>query len=248
MSSTSQGIQRYWNTVKALQSRVIESQLELLGQVAAAMAVTIINDGRIFLFGTGHSHMLAEEGHFRAGGLAPVVPILVSSLMLHQSATLGGVIERTAGLAAPILDNYNPHAGDLLFVFSNSGVNQLPVEMALAAKERGLTVVSVSSLAYAQVAPPSSLGQRLDQVADYAIDNGGPPGDSLITIDGLPWPTGPGSTVVGSLIWNCLLTETVLRLQENGKEVPIYASANMPGASDHNQKLLRRWRERNPHL
>ena len=54
-------------------------------------------------FGTGHSHMLAEEGHFRAGGFAPICPILFSGLMLHEGS-LSGEIERTAGIATRVLN------------------------------------------------------------------------------------------------------------------------------------------------
>lgn len=248
MEADNSGIQRYFAAIQKLQTQVIDNQLELLGDVADAMAATIGRDGRIFLFGTGHSHLLAEEGFFRAGGLAPVIPILLSSLMLHESAILSAIIERTAGLAEPLLNRYNPRTGDLIFIFSNSGVNRSPVEMALAAKEQGLTVVSVSSLAYAQVAPLSELGRRLDEVADFAIDNGGQPGDSLISIEGVPWPVGPSSTVIGSLIWNALVTEAALRLHKAGAAVPIFVSANMQDATERNEALLRHWKAHNPHI
>ena len=242
------GIEQYYTAIQTLQTEVITGQRDGLGQVAGAMAKTISNDGRIFLFGTGHSHLLAEEGHYRAGGLAPVVPILLTDLMLHEGAVLSGVIERTEGLAEPLLQRYEPQAEDMLFIFSNSGVNYLPVEMALTAKQRGLIVVAVVALAYAQVAPLSALGRRLDEIADYTLDNGGQPGDGLISFAGIPWSTGPSSTVMGALLWNCLVTETVHQLHTLGQDVPIYASANMPGASAHNAKLLARWRHRNPHL
>ncbi len=238
----------YYNAIQELQEKVITQQLEMLTQVAMVMTQTIINEGRIFLFGTGHSHLLAEEGHYRAGGLAPVVPILASNLMLHEDSLLSGVLERTAGLAAPLLNRYGPQANDILFIFSNSGVNQLPVEMAQEAKARDLIVVSISSLDYAQIAPLSALGQRLDQVADYALDNGGRPGDSLVTIEGVAWPTGPSSTLVGCLLWHSLVTETVSQLHAQGQPIPIFASANMPGANEHNQTLLTKWRALNPHL
>jgi uncharacterized phosphosugar-binding protein len=61
-------------------------QTEAFEVAAAAMAAAMQQDRLIYLFGTGHSHMLAEEGHYRAGGLACVVPILVTALMLHQGA------------------------------------------------------------------------------------------------------------------------------------------------------------------
>lgn len=247
MNATS-GIEQYLAAIQKLQAEVIAGQLDLLGQVAGVMAETIAADKRIFTFGTGHSHMLAEEGHYRAGGLAPVVPILLSNLMLHEDSILSGVLERTPGLAEPLLGRYDPQPGELLFIFSNSGVNHLPVELALAAKDHGLTVVSVSAFAYAQLAPRSALGHRLDEVADYALDNGGQPGDSLLSFEGVAWPTGPSSTVIGVLLWQCLVSETVLRLHRQGIEPPLYASANMPGAAAHNKTLLARWRSRNPHL
>jgi len=242
------GIDRYFAAIQKLQSNVIANQRGQLAQVAGAMADTIAAGRRVLVFGTGHSHMLAEEGHFRAGGLAAVTPILLSGLMLHESALLSGQLERTAGIAEPLLDRYKPQAGEMLFVFSNSGVNLLPVEMGLAARTRGLTVVAVCSLAYARVAPLSAVGKRLFEVADYTLDNGGEPGDSLVPLDGTPWRVGPSSTVMGALLWNCLITEAALQLQSRMAFAPVYASANMPGAAEHNATLLAQWRALNPHL
>lgn len=239
---------RYLEAIQALQRRVIEGQESLLDRVAARMAETIGRDGRIFIFGTGHSHLLAEEAFFRAGGLAPVVPIFSSALMLHENVELGSRLERSADLAASLLARYQPRAEEMIFIFSNSGVNQLPVEMALQAKDRKLFVVSVSSLAYAQVAPLSSLGMRLDEVADVALDNGGRPGDALLPIKGFAWRVAPSSTVAGALIWNALVAETAARLQAAGREVPAFASLNMEGAAEYNEALLDKWREMNPHL
>lgn len=250
MSSLNQGdgIRTYLEEVHALQSRVIHEQEETLIKVAGRMAETIAAGGRLFIFGTGHSHLMAEEAFYRAGGLAPVVPILSAMLMLHENPERGSKLERSEGLAAPLLEWYRPEAGEMLFIFSNSGVNCLPVEMALEAKARGLTVVAVLSRAYARQAPLSSLGKRLDEVADLVIDNGGAPGDALVSLNGSGWRVGPTSTVVGALIWNALVAETAACLQARGLEVPVFASLNMEGAEKHNAALLDRWRPRNPHL
>ena len=126
--------------------------------------------------------------------------------------------------------------------------NKVVTEMALEAKARGLYVVAILSQAYAQKAPLSAIGKRLDQVADLTIDNGGEPGDALVQIEGSPWRVGPSSTITGALIWNCLLAECVQRLQAQGAEIPVFASLNMPGAAEHNQALLDKWRPLNPHL
>ena len=109
-------------------------------EAAARMAETTCKDLRIFLFGTGHSHLLAEEGFYRAGGLANVVPILTEHTMLHHLPSLGSRLERTPGLADLILERYAPQPEEMLFVFSNSGIDQLPVEMALHGREGGLFV------------------------------------------------------------------------------------------------------------
>ena len=79
---------------------------------------TLEDGGLIYLFGTGHSHMLAEEGHYRAGGLAAVCPVLHSSLMLHEGAVISTKMERTSGLGSAVLSRYRPHekgcVGDFL--------------------------------------------------------------------------------------------------------------------------------------
>jgi len=242
------GIDTYFSAALELQRQAVERQRPLLIQVAAAMLERILRRQRIFIFGTGHSHILAEEAFYRAGGLAAVVPIFSSALMLHEHPEFGSRVERTPGLAESLLANYHPHPGEMIFIVSNSGVNHLPVEMALAAKSRDLLVVSSCSFAYALIAPLSALGQRLDEVADMAIDNGCPPGDALAPIAGTDWRIGPGTTVVTALLWNCLITEAAYQLKSIGEIPPVFISLNIPGARQHNERLLAEWRSVNPHL
>jgi uncharacterized phosphosugar-binding protein len=242
------GITRYLTAIQELQRRVIETQATMLDQIATRMVETVRNGKRIFVFGTGHSHMMAEEAFYRAGGLAAATPIFMTDLMLHENPDLSSRLERTPGIAAILLDQYQCQPGEMLFVYTNSGVNHLPVEIAMLARQRGLVVVGVCSRAYAQVAPLSAIGKRLDEVTDYVIDNLGVPGDGLVPLDGSDWRVGPSSTILGAFIWNSLITETLTRLQDAGEEVPVYASFNMRGASAHNKDLLQKWGSRNPHL
>ncbi|HEY3308903.1 MAG TPA: SIS domain-containing protein [Desulfuromonadaceae bacterium] len=250
MESTGEqsGIETFSKAVHSLETQVIESQRELLGEVAARMAKTVAGDGRIFVFGTGHSHMLMEEGFYRAGGLPAVVMLSSTALMVHENPILSGRLERMPGLADSLLSRYNPQPDEMIFVFSNSGTNHLPVEMALLGHERGLGVVSVCSMAYARVAPLSAIGKRLYEVADYALDNGGQPGDALVPVPGSDWRVGPSSTIINALLWNCLVVETIWRLQRLGQELPVIASLNMTGAAEHNEKLFAKWRKINPQL
>jgi uncharacterized phosphosugar-binding protein len=241
-------LEQYFQAISELQARVVQVQRMQLLEVAQRMAETTRRDQRIFLFGTGHSHLLAEEGFYRAGGLANVVPMLTEHLMLHHLPSLGSRLERTPGLSDLILERYDPQPGEMLFVFSNSGVNQLPVEMAMRARDRGLFVVSISSFAYAKLAPLSELGLRLDQSVNLALDNGGIPGDAILPLENYPWHVAPSSTVVCALLWNALVAETARLLLESGIEPPVFVSLNVAGAAEHNRALLEKWRPRNIHL
>jgi uncharacterized phosphosugar-binding protein len=242
------GITSYLTAIQELQQRVIVTQATVLDEVAARMLETVRSDKRIFIFGTGHSHMMAEEAFYRAGGLAAAVPIFMSDLMLHENPDLGSRLERTPGIAAILLDQYQCQAGEMLFVYSNSGVNHLPVEIALLARQRGLVVVGVCSRAYARVAPLSALGVRLEEAAEYVIDNLGVPGDGLIPLDGTDWRVGPSSTILGAFIWDALITEVITRMQAAEEQLPVYGSFNMRGAAEHNKDLLLKWGSINPHL
>ncbi len=136
--------------------------------------------------------MLAEEGHYRAGGLAPVVPMLAATLMLHESAVVSTRLERTPGVGAAVVSRYGLTPADTIFVFSNSGVNAVPVEVALTAKEAGATVIAIVALDYAATVAPGPTGRKLADIADIVLNNHGVPGDALVAVQDTGLRTGPG--------------------------------------------------------
>jgi len=242
------GARAYMDAVRARLDAIAADQGEPLNRAAEAVVNTVEAGGVVYLFGTGHSHLLAEEGHYRAGGFAAVCPVLSSSLMLHEGAVASTQLERTPGIGPTVLRRYRPRAGDVLFVFSNSGVNTVPVETALAAHELGMTVIAVVALDYAARVKAGPLGKKLADVADIVLDNQGVPGDALVEIPGTALKVGPLSTIAGAFLLNAILTEAAWRIQERGGAPPVYISANMPGAADHNAALVEAYRGRNPHL
>lgn len=241
------GLVEYFKNITQLQTEIL-SQSSILDTIAAKMVETILIEKPIYLFGTGHSHIPAEEGFFRAGSLVNFVPILHSALMLHEGVHLSGAIERQSGLASLLLDRYQVMPNAMLFIFSNSGTNYLPVEMAMEAQKRQLTVVGITSVAYAQIAPLSALGKRLDEVADFVIDTHITPGDGLISLHNSDWHVAPASTVITTMILNGLVAEVARRLEAQNETIPILASQNLAGAAEHNQQVLSRWSVRNPHI
>jgi uncharacterized phosphosugar-binding protein len=227
-------------------SRIFVAQPQAFEAAAKLMTAAVSNDGLIYLFGTGHSHMLAEEGHYRAGGLACVVPILEPALMLHEGAVESTRRERETGIAPAILARYPLGPSDVLVLFSNSGVNAVPLDAARHARSQGTKVIAVTSEAYSRQAAAGR--ERLADIADVTLDNGTVPGDAgFHAAPGVP-PVGPLSTIIGAAILNALLAETVSRLGAAGIAAPVYISANMPNAKARSAALVERYRPRNPHL
>jgi uncharacterized phosphosugar-binding protein len=210
-----------------------------------AVLASVRAGGLTYVFGTGHSHLLALELHYRAGGPAFVVPVLDESLMLHEGALASTAREREAGVAGQVLGRYPISSRDVLVVISNSGVNAVPVEAAQAGKAAGARVVALTSLGYSAAAAKGRV--RLADLADVVIDNGLPPGDAMAALPGTPLRAGPGSTAIGAAMLQALFAEVAARLAAEGPP-PIYLSANMPGAEDHNRDLIERYRPLNPHL
>lgn len=236
----------YLADLAARMDRLFAQNRDGIAAAADAVERTAKADGLVYIFGTGHSHILAEEAHYRAGGLALTVPILTGATMLHEGAVASTAFERMPGVAAAVLARYPIGAKDVLVVASNSGVNAAPVEAAGIGKERGATVIAITSEAYSREAARGRA--RLADIADIVLDNGAPAGDAVISVAGTDLRVGAVSTSIGAALLNAVLAEVAARLQASGMVPPVYLSANMPGAAEANGALVARYRPRNPHL
>jgi uncharacterized phosphosugar-binding protein len=107
-------------------------------------------------------------------------------------------------------------------------------------------VVALTSEDYSRQAAKGR--PRIADLADIVLDNGSPPGDAVVAIPGTPLKVGPVSTITGATIINAILVGVAAELTARGQDAPIYLSAGMEGASEVNQRLVRRYRDRNPHL
>jgi uncharacterized phosphosugar-binding protein len=222
------GAEEYLGKALEIAHRAAETQLGAI-RVAAALVADALAGGRTFwVFGTGHSHALAEELYGRAGGLADVRAILEPGLMLHEGLQKSSLLERLPGLADVLLEINPLESGDVVLIASNSGRNAVPVEFALGARKRGVKVIALTSLAHSTATTSRAPGgQRLFETADVVIDNCGVPGDALITIPGTPEPTGATSTLVGALLLQALTVEIVTLLTARGETPNVLRSLNV---------------------
>lgn len=217
--------------------------------LAAQMVKRVIaGDGLIYIFGCGHSHMLAEETFYRAGGLACVAPIFNPPLMLHEGAAESSRLEKQPGLAAEVLKDYTLTEKDMLFCLSTSGINPVPVELCQAVRSRGVPTVAICSGAYFQQPSRCTDGKHLYEAVDLWIDNQAPHGDACLLPEGAQVKTTPLSTITGAFILNSILAEGAQLALKEGIEVPIYLSGNIPGGAERNRALIERFQPRIRHL
>jgi uncharacterized phosphosugar-binding protein len=221
------GAEQYLTEALALAGRAVETQLPAVREAAEVVADALSAGNQFWAFGTGHSHVIAEELYGRAGGLAEVRAVLEPGLMLHEGLLKSSLLERLGGLAEVLLQVNEIRAGDVLLIASNSGRNAVPVEFAVGAREAGAKVIALTSLAHSTaVSSRAPGGLRLFEVADVVIDNCGVPGDALIEVEGSPERTGSTSTMVGALLVQALTVEVVTLLTERGQAPNVLRSLN----------------------
>jgi uncharacterized phosphosugar-binding protein len=225
------GPDRYFSLVIELLGRLRESQGAAVAAAAEAIAASLAADGIVHLFGTGHSHMLAEEMFYRAGGLMAVQAILDPAVVLSGGARRTTVTERTPGAAAEIAERYDLRSGDVGIVVSNSGRNPAPIEMAQLMKAHGLKVIALTSITHSSALPPlPPHTRRLFEIADIVLDNGGEYGDAALHLDSVPYPAGPTSTVAGATLLHAVFIGAMERLIAGGRSVVNFPSGNIEGA------------------
>lgn len=217
-------------------------------EVAAAaelIADCVRSDGVIQAFGTGHSQAMVLEVAGRAGGLVPTNRLQIADLVLYggdaPSVLDDPLLERQPGVAGRLYDLAAPHVQDLFVIISNSGVNNVIVEMALRAKERGHRVLAITSLTHTRAVPAGhSSGKKLVDIADVVLDNRAPRGDALLELPG-GGAVCALSTLTGVLLIQMAVAEASRVLLDSGERPPVYVSANVPGGFEGNLELEKRY-------
>jgi uncharacterized phosphosugar-binding protein len=229
----------YFERASKLLERARESNAPVIARLAPIIGQSIAAGGVVHTFGSGHSELISREIIGRAGGLVCVTGIVDPT---------GGFIENLPGYGEKLAARYDRqhqlNPGETLIVVSNSGKNASPIDVALYAKAKGLTVVALTCMAMSRLTPsqhPS--GRKLFEVADHVLDNGGVPGDAIVEVaEGTS--AGPTSTLIGCSVLNWLMLSVMEWLQSKGHPLPVLRSQNVPGAIEHNRELASRYRGR----
>ncbi len=239
----------YIEKIKEIINIIEQCSCEDIEKTAEIFSRVLINGNKIFLFGTGHSHMLSEELFYRAGGLVNIQPILIEPLMLHISASGSTEAEREEGMAQRIFENYGITQHDAVVIISNSGRNGVIVDMALLCKETGVHTIALTNLEHTFAgASRHKSGKRLCEIADVVLNNHGCVGDACIEVDGISGKICPTSTVTGALILNAAIARAVEKCTESGFYPEHFASSNVDGGDEINNAIINKYKKEIKHL
>lgn len=240
----------YFQDVQALMQEILSTQADAISAAAEQLAQQVTADRLIHIFGPGgHSNLAAQEVFFRAGGLMHISAILDEGTLLSNGALRSMAMERTPGYGRVVIADRAFGPDDMLVLVNAYGINAALIDAALEARERGVTLIGVSSASHAAqthadhpARHPSK--QNLQDVVDFHIDTKVPVGDAVVTLPGMTENIAAISTFANAFALNCLVIHTVSQLMNAGIEPPVWRSGNAPGGDEANAKFLAEFRSR----
>ncbi len=235
----------YLKSITDILNKIASTQNDKLSEASKLVSEVIKNDGIIYIFGCGHSHLIGLDCFYRAGGLVNVSAMLDTDLMLHNGAAKSSKMEKMSGIAESIFERYCITDKDLIIIISTSGKNAVPVEMAQVASKNDIKSIAVVSSEYFSDKKDTPL---LYECADMYIDNCVPHGDAVIDISGAETKMGSVSTAASSFILQTILMEGADIAGKCGTRLPVYMSGNVEGGAEFNKKLIKEYLPRIKHL
>ena len=237
---------QYMDKVTEILKVVRENESGVIQEAIDLMTEANLNKQSVFIFGASHAGILMEEMYYRAGGMMTINPIFGREVMLDRSPiTFTSQMERLEGYGTSLASTVDFKENDVLILHSVSGRNPIIIDIAIAAREKGVKLIGLTNVSYSKsVTSRHSSGKRLFEVVDIVIDNHGDIGDACCDIKGIEQKVGASSTVVGASILNTIIVETCQKLVDSGvKYPPIFYSANLDGGDQLNQELYEQYKD-----
>ena len=234
---------QYISNIQNLIKQVLETQMDNIDEAGAIVAETVMKNGYVYTFGTGHSHMMAEELFYRAGGLARIYPILEDALMLHNGAIKSTEMERLEEYAELILQRYECNEKDCLIIASNSGRNTVSIDMVKAAHKRGMKVIGLTNLLHSKAQKSRHVsGAKLYEIGDVVLDNQGCLGDASVYIPEIDRNIAATSTSLGAMLLHAVMISAVEIMIEKGHVPEVFSSSNLDEGDEINDAILAKYR------
>ena len=235
--------ENYFEVLNEIIEKLRSSQADNIMKAARILADTTKKGGIIYGFGTGHSHLVADDAFWRAATPANYCALLEPSATGNQEITKSYYVENTYGIGKLIVDYHRITPNDCMIIISNSGNNIAPVDAALRAKEKGIPVIAITAVEYSDYLKCKHKdGVKLKDVADVVLDNCSAIGDAAVKIEGFKMKVGSTSTIPNIYLQNAILTQMVELLVEEGYEPDVYYNGHLAFMDEdcarHNDELV----------
>jgi len=234
----------YAAAIRERMDRVLTTQRENIEAAAEKIVDAVEKGHNVHVFDSGH--IINSELINRAGGLALLKQLKYTFTVEDpvRSIDRQGVEPSLMGIGKLVLTASRAAPGDVLIMGSVSGRAVNLIELALAAKEMGLTLIVVTSLEYSgAVQSAHPCGKRLFELGDIVIDNCAPKGDAMLEVEGATNKFGPASGMTAAFAMWCLSAQIVDRMIARGMEPTLFRSVNFPGGVEDYQKMCKRYEE-----
>lgn len=244
-------VHEYLQRTTEILTNIVENEGERIKAAGQLLADAVISGRLINVFGAGgHSAMAAMEVFWRAGGLVQVNAMFPPGTNVVNSYP---TYAKVTGAASHILNFYEVDSGDILIVVNFYGFNPISVDVALEAKRRGVTLITVNSHGFAAAVPKSfkwrhASGRSIHESADVAVDNHVPYPDAVLKMEGLDEYFTPTASIATCFVMNCIMSETIGNMIARGHKPDVWVSNNIPGCDEHNMKFIEKYRHRIHHL
>lgn len=248
----SDAIARYFADLGERLAELGRDEAAALDVAADVCARALAGKHVIHLHDTGH--IVSHEMVRRTGGLVVYTPFTYGGALDNpnlyragQNGASGSLDKRLAAeraLLEWVFAQATLQPGDVLIIGSVSGAGWRLIELALQAKERGLTVIAITAPAHSgRLAPQHPCGKRLFEVADIVLDNHAQYGDSFFEIDGFETKVAAISGLAAAALMWALTVGVVERLVAQGIEPSVYTSINLPDGPAAVERIEARYRE-----
>lgn len=240
----------YFDEIVKIIEEIRSTERGQILKAARMVAGQVKQDKKIFVFGPGgHSNLAAMEVFFRAGGLMHIDAVLNQETMLDNGALKSMQAERLPGYGRIVMEDYGIGEGDLLWIVNAYGINSATIDAALTARERGASVIGVSSREHAETCPMDHVARHpskknLHDIVDCAVDCKVKLGDATLEIDGFPQKIGALSTYANAYVMNSIVVEAINILVNEGINPPVWRSGNCPGGDEWNNQFIDRFKDR----
>ncbi len=227
---------QWLENARSIMTGIEETQMENISKSAELMADTIECKRWVHTFGCGHATLPIEEMYPRIGGFVGFHPMIelpltfftriTGEMGVHQFVFL----ERVEGYGKEIMKGYDFDRRDIMWLFSHSGINNVNIDIALEARDKGMKVIVFGAAAAAKGRKTRhSCGKTIFELADVVVDTCAPLEDASVPLKNHQDKIGPVSTMAFvTCVWMTVTTVAEI-LAERGVRLYIHPSHNVPG-------------------